>query len=113
MADRLPRVTTPRQSGNRPATRRVLTQWYGLMAIGGLAFGLVGERRPFGNDFLAHPLVIFFVVVGVALIALRIALARPVPEVIPERSLVIGCLIGAAGFLVGNWLGVHLIDVGR
>src|SRR5712692_10372220 len=65
-----------------PSARpHVLTWWYGLMAIGGTAFGLIGERRPFGQGFLAHPLVAFFIVVGVGLLALRFALARPVPGV--------------------------------
>ena len=94
-----------------PVSRRVPTWWFGLMGLGGLAFGLVAERRPFGEDVLAHPLVVYFVVVVAALLVLRIALARPVPDVIPERTLLVGCVIGAAAFLVGNWLGVHLIGM--
>lgn len=76
---------------------------------GGLGFGLIGERRPFGNDMLAHPLVVYFVVVAVGLLVLRIALARPVPEVIPERVLLAGCLSGAAAFLVGNFISAHMM----
>ena len=91
-----------------PSHPHALTWWYGLTALGGMAFGLLGERRPFGQGFLAHPLVIFFIVVGIGLLALRFALARPVPEVIAERALVVGCLIGAGCFLVGNWFGVNL-----
>jgi len=71
---------------------------------GGLGFGLIGERRPFGNDTLAHPLVVYFAAVAVGLLVLRVVLARPVPEVIPERVLVAGCLSGVAAFLVGNSL---------
>jgi len=82
------------------------------MAGGGLGFGLIADRRPFGSDVLAHPLVVFFFVVGAALIALRVALARPVPEVIPENALYVGCLVGLAAYLVGNFLGVH-VPVGR
>ena len=82
--------------------------WRGLMIAGGLAFGLVAERRPFGEDFLAHPVVVFAGAAGVGLLILRLVLQRPVPEVIPERALVIGFLLGVATFLTGNWLGVHV-----
>ena len=74
-----------------------------------MGFGLIGERRPFGNDMLAHPLVVYFAAVAVGLLILRIVLARPVPEVIPERVLVAGCLSGAATFLVGNFISVHMM----
>jgi hypothetical protein len=87
-----------------PVDRHALAWWYGLMAAGGLAFGLLGDRRPFGAAALAHPLVIFFAVAAAALLVLRVARARPVPELIPERALVIGCFVGGAAFLVGNWI---------
>jgi hypothetical protein len=87
---------------------RRLTWWYGLVAAGGFAFGLLGDRRPLGNDVLAHPLVLFFVAVAVALIVVRIAYARPVPEVIAERALMVGCVVGAAMFLAANWIAAHL-----
>ena len=48
------------------------------MALGGFGFGLLGDRRPFGTDVLTHPFVIFFAVVAVALLVLRVAGARPV-----------------------------------
>jgi hypothetical protein len=35
-----------------------------------------------------------------------------VPEIIPERALLIGCLIGGAGFLLGNWIAVHVLAAG-
>ncbi len=82
--------------------------WYGLMMAAGFGFGLIGDNRPFGSDVLAHPLVVFFFVAGVALLALRIVLKRPVPEIIPERALLIGCFIGGAGFLLGNGVAVYL-----
>jgi hypothetical protein len=84
------------------------TWWLGLMALGGLGFGLVAERRPFGDGVLAHPLVAFFILVGLALLALRVVLARPVPEVIPERMLLVGCVVGLAGFLIGNFAAVRV-----
>ena len=81
------------------------------MAAGGLAFGFIGDRRPFGRDVLAHPLVVFFVVAAAALLVMRVALARPVPELIPERALLTGCLFGGAAYLLGNWIAVHLLMV--
>jgi hypothetical protein len=86
-----------------------LALWYGLMTMGGLGFGAVGDRRPFGDGFLFHPLMLFFVLVGVALLALRIVLVRPVPEIISDRALIIGCVVGLATFLVGNFLGTHVL----
>jgi hypothetical protein len=103
---------------NRPAVRRaerpapssrVAPWWYGVMALAGLGFGLFGERRPFGHDVFAHPLVVFFLVIGLALLIMRVALARPVPDVIPERALVIGCFLGLALFLAGNFISVRLL----
>jgi hypothetical protein len=82
--------------------------WYGLMALAGFAFGLIGDRRPFGTDVLAHPFVVFFIGVGAALLVLRIAQTRPVPEVIPQRALIVGCFIGGVAFLIGNWIAAHL-----
>ena len=92
----------------RRSSSDILRWWYGLTAAAGLAFGLLGERRPLGNDVLAHPLVLFFIAVGAALLALRVAAQRPVPELIPERALLAGCLAGAAAFLVGNWVATRL-----
>lgn len=86
------------------APSRPLLWWYGLMGAGGLLFGLLGDRRPLGNDVLAHPLVLFFIAVGIALVILRIVWRRPVPELIPERALVVGCLVGGATFLAGNFI---------
>jgi hypothetical protein len=63
-ADRGP--ASPRSSG-------ALVWWYGLVALGGCMFGLLGDRRPFGTGVLAHPLVVFFAVVGAALLVLRVA----------------------------------------
>jgi hypothetical protein len=87
---------------------RPLLWWYASVAAGGLLFGLLGDRRPLGSDMLAQPLVLFFIAVGVALVILRIVRRRPVPELIPERALVIGCLVGGAAFLAGNFLVTHI-----
>jgi hypothetical protein len=90
---------------------RALTWWFGLMVLGGLAFGLFADRRPFGDDVLAHPLSVFFVLVGAGLLALRVIAARPVPEIIPDRMLLFGCFAGLAAFLVGNFFGSHLLSL--
>jgi hypothetical protein len=87
--------------------------WYALMALGGFGFGLLAERRPFGQDVLAHPLVVYFIVVGFALLVLRVVRAQPVPRIIPERTLLLGCVFGMAAFLVGNFTMVHLIASAR
>jgi len=44
----------------RPGGPRVSSWWYAMMAAGGVGFGLIGERRPFGDGFFARPLVAFF-----------------------------------------------------
>jgi hypothetical protein len=75
----------------------------------GFGFGLIGERRPFGEDMLAHPLVVYFHAVAAALVILRLSAQRPVPEIIPERALAAGCLAGLVLFLAGNFVAVHLI----
>jgi len=81
------------------------------MALFGFGFGIPAAWRPFGEDVFANPLVIFFILAGIALLALRAIAARPVPELIPERALVVGCVVGLAAFLVGNWVGVHVLAV--
>jgi hypothetical protein len=93
-------------AGSRPGDRRqkAVGYWYGLAAAGGFLFGLFGDRRPFGTRLLAHPLVLYLIVVTVALLILRFAFARPVPEVIPERALMLGCFLGLAAFLAGNFV---------
>ena len=79
------------------------------MVVGGFAFGLFADRRPFGESVLGYPIVVFAAIAGLGLLILRVALRRPVPEVIPERAIVVGFLLGIAAFLAGNWIGVHLI----
>jgi len=103
-------MTEPAPSTSKPpATGRVLTWWFGLMSIAGMGFGTFSEARPFGDDVLAHPLVIFFAVVAAGLLGLRVALRRPVPEIISDRLLMIGCLVGLVAFLISNWLAVNLV----
>jgi hypothetical protein len=100
------------KDAGRPAqSSRALTWWFGLMSLSGLMFGALGERRPFGGDLIAHPIIVFFALVAAALLALRFIVGRPVPEIISDRMLVVGCFIGIAAFLVGNWFAVHLAAI--
>lgn len=92
---------------NHDAT--TLRIWYGAAGLGGFAFGLIGERRPFGGDLLAHPLFVYVMVLAIGLLALRIVSRRPVPEILPERALVFGCFAGIALFLAGNFIAAHLL----
>lgn len=89
--------------------RRSTGWWFGAVGAAGFGFGLVAERRPFGEDMLAHPLVVYFLAVAAGLLILRLAMRRPVPEVIPERALMVGCVFGLALFLAGNFVATHLI----
>jgi len=91
---------------------RAVLWWRVLMIAGGFVFGLLADRRPFGETFLGHPIVVFAGIAGLGLLVLRVVLRRPVPEIVPERAIVVGFLLGIAAFLFGNWVGVHLI-VGR
>jgi hypothetical protein len=87
----------------------LLGYWYGSVCLVGLGFGLLGERRPFGSNILAHPFIVYAVVLAVSLIALRIVRQRPVPELIPERALGLGCTAGVAFFLAGNFIAAHVV----
>jgi hypothetical protein len=90
-------------------TARAVTWWYGAIASAGFGFGLIGERRPFGADMLAHPLVVYCFAVVLALMVLRVAVRLPVPEIIPERALVAGCAVGLVAFLAGNFVATYLV----
>jgi hypothetical protein len=81
------------------------------MGISGFGFGLLAERRPFGEGILVHPLVVFFALAGLGLLALRMVLARPVPDVIPDRMLMLGCVLGLATFLAGNFVAARLLPL--
>jgi hypothetical protein len=90
-------------------SKRLIVSWYVVIAIVGLSFGLLGERRPFGEDVLAHPLIIYGLAVAGGLLVLRFVSGRPVPEIIPEHALGRGGALGLAMFLVGNFVAAHLI----
>ena len=42
------------------------------------------------------------------LLVLRVAAQKPVPELIPERALALGCAAGIALFIAGNFVAAHL-----
>ena len=90
-------------------SKQLMAGWYGAMAVSGLGFGLLGERRPFGEDILAHPLILYCLAVAGGLLVLRFGSGRPVPQIIPERALGRGCALGLVMFLVGNFIAAHLI----
>jgi hypothetical protein len=92
----------------QPVPMRRLVWWYGLMGLAGFAFGLYAPRRPFGDDVLAHPLVVFAAAIGVALLALRMVTRRPVPDILPDRVLLVGIAAGVTAFLAGNFAAVFL-----
>jgi hypothetical protein len=89
--------------------RGLLTCWYGVVCVLGLGFGLLGERRPFGQNILAHPFIIYAFVVAAGLLVLRVVRQRPVPDLIPERALGLGCAAGVGLFLAGNFVAAHLV----
>jgi hypothetical protein len=101
-------------AADRPDAGRpfALVTWYGLMGLVGFGFGALADRRPFGADILVHPLLMFFILVGLALIALRVLLARPVPEVISDRALIAGCAFGLAMFVAGNFVAAKVLMLG-
>ena len=87
----------------------LLGSWYGVVCVVGLGFGLLGEVRPFGQNSLAHPVIVYAFLVAVGLLILRVVRQRPVPELIPERALGLGCAAGVALFLAGNFIAAHVV----
>ncbi len=103
-----PRPAAGRSSAGSPRARAV---WYGLMGISGFGFGLLAERRPFGEGILVHPLVVFFALAGLVCWRCAWCWARPVPDVIPDRMLMLGCVLGLATFLAGNFVAARLLPL--
>ncbi len=94
-----------------PVSPHLLTWWFGLIATGGVGFGLYANERPFGSGVLGHPLVVFFAFVLAGLLTLRFLHGRPVVELISARSLAAGAIIGIACFFIGNWFGINLVNM--
>ncbi|HKD26049.1 MAG TPA: hypothetical protein VKC66_09040 [Xanthobacteraceae bacterium] len=94
-----------------PVSPHLLTWWFGLMAAGGVGFGVYADERPFGNGVLADPLVVFFACAVAGLMTLRFLHARPVLQLISALSLAAGAVIGITCFFIGKWFGVSLIHM--
>lgn len=90
-------------------TGRLSRYWYGAVCVVGLGFGLLGERRPFGQSILAHPFIVYAFLVAAGLLVFRVIRQRPVPELIPEHALGLGCAAGVGVFLAGNFIAAHLV----
>jgi hypothetical protein len=99
------------QEGAPPVSPHLLTWWFGLMAIGGIAFGLDADAHPFGRGVLAHPLAVFAGCVLAGLLTLRFLHRRPVLQMISLRSLAAGAVIGAACFFLSGWFGANLMHM--
>jgi hypothetical protein len=85
----------------------VLTWWFSLMSIGGLALGLFAKGHPLSEGVLGHPLVIFFALVAAGLLTLRLFYGGLL-KVISVPSLAVGFVIAVACYFVGIWFGVSL-----
>ncbi len=111
-ADPPPDPTTPaHDGGGTPASSHLLTWWFGLMAIGGVGFGVYADEHPFGRGALAHPLVVFAAIVLASLLTLRFLNERPLFRLISARCLAAGAVIGAACFALGRWFGANLMHL--
>jgi hypothetical protein len=104
--------TSPDPSdGPVPVSPHLLTWWFGLMASGGVGFGVYADQRPFGAGVLAHPLVVFAACVLAGLLTLRFLHDRPMLQLISLRSFVAGVVIAVACYFLGRWFGAHLMHL--
>ena len=87
--------------------------WYGLMALGrAWASACSPTAGRSATDILVHPLVMFFILVGArAAGAARRCWRGRCPEVISDRALIAGCVVGLAAFLAGNFVGAHVLPL--
>jgi hypothetical protein len=97
--------------GPVPVSPHLLTWWYGLLATGGVGFGLYANEHPFGRGVLAHPLVVFAACVLAGLLTLRFLHDRPLLQLISVRSFAAGAVIAIACYLLGSWFGASLIHL--
>jgi hypothetical protein len=104
-------VAPESSSGPAPVSPHLLTWWFGLMAIGGVAFGIDADEHPFGGGVLAHPLAVFAACAVAGLLTLRLLHARPLLHLISARALAAGAIIGAACFFLGRWFGASLMHM--
>ena len=112
MSDNAPiRPVKPGRPGDPPpvpVSPHLMTWWFGLMAIGGVGFGVYAEERPFGHGVLAYPLFVLLAFAAAGLLTLRFLHARPLLKLISRGNLAAGIAIGIACFFIGNWFGISL-----
>lgn len=113
MSDDLHRdsATSGHADGPPQASPRLLTWWFGLMAIGGISLGLYADTHPFGRGVFAHPVAVFAAGVLAGLTTLRVLYARPLVRVISGRCLVAGALIAVVCFVLGRWFNATLMHL--
>jgi hypothetical protein len=87
---------------------RALSWWLGLMALGGMMFGMYGAQRPFGGGDITHPAFVYGGLAVVGVLILRFAGDRPL---VSDRALIAGVVIGIASYLLGVWFGTELLVV--
>ena len=110
----MPVVTTKRNPEDPPplpVSPHLLTGWFGLMSVGGLASGLFADRPLFGRGLLAHPLVMLFAIAGAGLLILKFLHREPMRKLISPVSVIAGCVIAVACYFTGRWFGVSLAAV--
>jgi hypothetical protein len=94
-----------------PVSPHLLTGWFGVMSVGGLAFGLFADRPLFGKGILAHPLVMLFAMAGAGLLILKFLHGEPMRKLISPVSVIAGCIIAVVCYFIGRWFGVSLAAV--
>jgi hypothetical protein len=94
-----------------PVSQHLLTWWFGLLATGGVGFGLYADEHPFGRGVLAHPLVVFAACVLAGLLTLRFLHDQPLLQLISARNLAAGTVIAVACYALGAWFGASLIHL--
>lgn len=107
--DPTPASTTPPEPPWSPAvSARALSLWLGLMALGGMMFGMYGVQRPFGDGLITHPLTIFCGLGLAGLLILRFAGDRPL---VSDRLLIAGVVVGVACYFLGVWFGTAMLVI--
>jgi hypothetical protein len=104
-------VSSAYEEGPPPASPHLLTCWFGLMATGGIAFGIGADEHPFGRGVLAHPLAVLAACMLAGLLTLRFLHARPLLQLISAWSLAAGLAIGVACYFLGWWFGANLMHM--
>jgi hypothetical protein len=92
-----------------PVSPHLLTGWFSVMAVGGLALGVI-DRQPLANVVFSH-LSMFFAVTAAGALMLKLVHGRPLREVISPISLASGYVLAIACYFIGGWFAVNLTAV--